>query len=156
MARRKLTDEERRKSAERKKARKRAYYQEHKEEMRAYFREYIKAHPEKRNRYRATSSARKKIQGYNRQYYQAHKDVYKQRNLVWRTNNPEKVKEYNRRAQERRRQCRLEKQKKAETAKNSADLEKAKAMFKNPAMAAHLQWLADNRKKKETISQERK
>ena len=83
------------------------------------------------------------VQEYHKKYYVLHREQIRQAAKRWRERNPEKVKANNARNYARRRAERIARQ----GGGKIPDTEKAKALFKNPAMQAHFQWLIDKAKK---------
>lgn len=125
----------------------REYYRKHREEIIAKSKAYIKAHPEKSKEYRGHTTEERKEwrREYQRLYYQANKEKCKEYIRRWQANHPDKVKAY----MENHRK--LNGEKKERKAKDiPPDTEKAKALFRDPKMADHLQWLVDHAKAKET------
>lgn len=103
----------------------------------------------------AEDRAREKRNEYNRKYYQAHKEKCRAKARAWREANPEKYKAiqiaYAERMGEKLSKKREESRRKrlvqaVEGGKNAPDIEKAKALFRSPIAAAHLQWRLDKRK----------
>lgn len=82
------------------------------------------------------------VQEYYKKYYVLHRDQIRQTAKRWRERNPEKVKANNARSYARRRAERIARQ----VGGKIPDTDKAKALFKNPTMAAHFQWLIDKAK----------
>ena len=118
------------------KARQREYYLKHREKMLAYSRRYLQEHPEKRKLYQE-NAARKRanVTGYYQRYYQRHKERLLAFSKQWHLEHPEKVKEYQRRYYQKKTAAKREKK------KPNPDIDKAKSLFRDPAMAEHLQWL---------------
>lgn len=114
------------------KARQREYYLKHREKMLAYSRRYLQEHPEKRKLYQE-NAARKRADGNG--YYQRHKERLLESSKQWHQAHPEKVKEYQRRYYQKKTAAKREKK------KPNPDIDKAKSLFRDPAMAEHLQWL---------------
>ena len=56
----------------------------------------------------------------------------------WHLDHPEKVKEYQRRYYQKKTAAKREKK------KPNPDIDKANSLFRDPAMAEHLQWLLDH------------
>ncbi len=143
----KRTDMETEQAKLRRQERARKYYLDHREEIRAKSKAYYKAHPEKWKTYRrgGTSELQKE---YNREcqrlYYQANRERCIAATRKWQAKNPDKVKAY------QQKYLIKEKQKRAAVRIASLDMEKAKALFRDSAMAEHLQWLVDHAKKKKT------
>lgn len=77
-------------------------------------------------------------------YYQVHREEMLQRSKEWHRLHPEKQREYNRKASKERQEC-MKEIKMREKAQN-IDLDKVKALFKDPTKAAHLQWLVERRR----------
>lgn len=77
-------------------------------------------------------------------YYALHRDQMRLSAKRWRERNPEKVKENNARNYAKRRAERIANQ----GGERKPDTNKAKALFKDPAMQEHFQWLVDHAKGK--------
>ena len=122
--------------------------EEKKARQRTYSARYAKRHRDElnernRNEYRTKVRANGKTDQENaHDYYLAHCEELKAKSRAWREKNPERVKANNHRNWERRKA-----ERQAGKKKKKPDLEKAKALFKNPAIAAHLQWLIDKAEK---------
>lgn len=121
------------------KARQREYYRKHREKMLAYNRRYLQEHPEKKKLYRE-NAARKRADGtgYYQRYYQRNKEKLLANSRQWHQDHPEKVKEYQRRYYQKKTAAKREKK------KPNPDIDKAKSLFRDPAMAEHLQWLLNH------------
>ncbi len=68
----------------------------------------------------------------------------------WRKNHPEKVAEYSRRYWQKKKEsidANKEKRRKCRKKRPLPTLDEVCALFKNPEAAAHVRWLAENRKK---------
>ena len=130
------------------KAYEREYYRKNREHILARNRAYRKAHPEKQKQYRINAALKRDTGlGYYQRYYLLNKERLAEYAKQWRKRNPEKVKAYQhrynkKRTEEKRRQKRWD----------SLDVGKAKSLFRDPAMAAHLQWLVDHKKPQPQIS----
>ena len=124
------------------KARQREYYLKHREKMLAYSRRYLQEHPEKRKLYQE-NAARKRANGtgYYQRYYQRHKERLLASSRQWHLDHPEKVKEYQRRYYQKKRAA----AKKEKKIMLNPDIDKAKALFRDPTKVAHLQWLLEHR-----------
>lgn len=85
------------------------------------------------------------LQQYYKTYYAMHRDQLRLSAKRWRERNPEKVKANNARNYARRRALRIAG--KMEVTKKP-DIDKAKALFKDPSMQAHFQWLIEHGKNK--------
>lgn len=139
----KLTDEELR---ERKRQRQHNYYLEHKQEILERNKRYLKEHPEKARKYqeRRKTVLKEKISRRQHLYYVNNRDRLLEYAKNWRRANQGKVKEYNRKHGLQRAASQ-----RANAYKGDPNVGKAKALFKNPAAAAHLQWLVDNQRRKQ-------
>lgn len=137
-----MTDEELR---ERRSQRQRQYYQEHKQEILERNKRYLKEHPEKARKYqeRRKTVLKEKISRRQHLYYVNNRDRLLEYSKNWRRANQGKVKEYNRKHGLQRAASQ-----KANAYKNP-NLGKAKALFKDPVAAAHLQWLVDHQRQKQ-------
>lgn len=122
----------------RRQARQREYYLKHHEKMLAYSRRYLQEHPEKKKLYQE-NAARKRANGtgYYQRYYQRHKERLLACSKQWHQDHPEKVKEYQRRYYQKKTAAKREE-------KSNPDIDKAKSLFRDPAMAEHLQWLLNH------------
>ena len=123
------------------KARQREYYLKNREKMLAYSRRYLQEHPEKRKLYQE-NAARKRANGtgYYQRYYQRHKERLLAFSKQWHQDHPEKMKEYQRRYYQKKRAA----AKKEKKIMLNPDIDKAKSLFRDPAMAEHLQWLLNH------------
>jgi hypothetical protein len=126
----------------RRQARQREYYLKHREKLLAYSRKYIKEHPEKQKLYRE-NAAKKRVngKGYYQRYYLLNKEKLLESSKRWLLNHPEKVKEYQRRYYQKKRAA----EKKEKKIMLNPDIDKAKALFRDPTKVAHLQWLLEHR-----------
>lgn len=133
------------KAKQNRQTRQQAYYREHREKMLEQSRRYRKEHPEKWAQYRKNHNE-KKVDGmnYQQRYYQRNKEKITEYAKRWKESHPEKIKEYQRRYRERMKALGIPGKKKAQDPQPNID--KAKALFRDPAMAAHLQWIIEHRK----------
>lgn len=99
-------------------------------------REYYRQHKEKRDQ----------GLGYYQQYYQRNKKKLTEYAQKWRDAHPDKVKEYQRRYRDKVKALGLSVKK--EVPRSQPDIDKAKALFRDPSKAAHLQWLVEHSKNK--------
>ncbi len=129
----------------RRQERQRKYYLAHREELRAKNHAYYREHSEKWKVYGKglTDEEKERNREYQRLYYQAHRDAYIAAARRWQARNPDKVDAYKHNYLAKQRQER------AAAKESPLCVEKAKALFENPAMAEHLQWIADNGKEKQ-------
>lgn len=122
----------------------RRYYQANKERLLAANKKYYAEHPEKAKEYREYRKKHyhDKILAAQKAYYERNKEILAEKARAWRKAHPEKMKEYNRRAAERRAAGKISG---CSTKYNhSPDIDKAVALFKDPAKANHLRWLVEN------------
>jgi hypothetical protein len=123
----------------RRQARQREYYLKHREKLLAYSRKYIKEHPEKQKLYRENEAKKRANgKGYYQRYYLLHKEKLLEKSKSWLQNHPEKVKEYQRRYYQKKRAA-------EKKIMQNPDIDKAKALFRDPTKVAHLQWLLEHR-----------
>jgi len=115
--------------------------EEQRRKKREYMRQYRERnHGELKEKLKKDYSTRVRkdgmtVQEYYKKYYVLHRDQIRQTAKRWRERNPEKVKANNARNYARRRAERIARQGGGEM----PNTDKAKALFKNPAMAAHFQ-----------------
>lgn len=81
---------------------------------------------------------------YHQGYYQRNKERIDKQSKQWKEAHREYVRDYMRDYAIKRKARDLEEK------KSKPDLAKAKALFRNPEQAAHLQWLVDHAKKKQS------
>ena len=129
----------------RRQERQRKYYLDHREELREKNRAYYKEHSEKWKVYGKglTDEEKEQNREYQRLYYQAHREACIAAARRWQVRNPDKVEAYRRNSLARK------KQKMAAGRMASVDTGKAKALFKDPSAAEHLQWLVNNAKERQ-------
>lgn len=140
MEKKQLTEEEK---IERRRAYSRDYYQRNKERMSERNRKYMQEYRKLAAKYKDVEE-RKVYPEHQKAYYLEHREKMLQSAKEWRERNRERVREINRRAYRRRKeQKKLVKQ---QIRVNDINVDKAKSLFKDPAMAAHLQWLVDRKK----------
>ena len=127
------------------KERQREYYLKHRDKMLVYSRKYIQEHPEKMKLYKE-NAAKKRANGtgYYQRYYQLNKEKLLESSKRWLQNHPEKVKEYQRRYYLKKRAA----AKKEKKIMLNPDIDKAKALFRDPSKAAHLQWILEHNRNK--------
>ena len=123
------------------------------EEQRTKKREYMRRYREKnhdrlleKGRIDYVNKLRKDgmtAQQYYKAYYSEHRDKIRLAAKRWRERNPEKVKANNARNYAKRRAERVANK----GGKKKPDTEKAKALFKDPKMQEHFQWLIDKAEK---------
>lgn len=124
--------------------------EEERTKKREYMRKYRKRNHDKLEEKRKDDySTRVRKDGmtekeYYKKYYVLHRDQIRLNSKRWRERNPEKVKANNARNYAKRRAERIARK----GGGKGPDTEKAKTLFKNPAMAAHFQWLVDRAKAK--------
>lgn len=82
--------------------------------------------------------------GYYQRYYLLHKEKLLEKSKSWLQNHPEKVKEYQRRYYQKKRAA----AKKEKKIMLNPDIDKAKALFRDPTKAAHLQWILEHNRNK--------
>ena len=127
-------------------ARQRDYYRKNKEKILERTRRYCKEHPEKWVLYRKNANEKRSSGlGYYQRYYQRNKKKLTDYAKRWREAHPDKIKEYQRRHREKMKALGLPLRKK-EQKKQQPDIDKMKALFRDPSKAAHLQWLLEHRK----------
>lgn len=119
------------------------YYLLHKDKINARNKAYHKAHPEKMKEYRQKNA--EKRSEYGRQYYLEHKEKINAYNREWSKRNPEKTKAYRHKYN-----VKAWAKEKKQRHWDATDTEKAKALFQDPAAAAHFQWIIDHAKDKES------
>ena len=124
--------------------RQRRYYLDHREELREKNKAYYRAHSEKWKVYGKglTDEERERNREYQRLYYQVHKEACIASTRRWQERNPDKVAAY------KRNYLVKQSRERAAAKKSPPSVEKAKALFRDPAMAEHLQWIVDNGKGK--------
>nr|DAQ79516.1 MAG TPA: hypothetical protein [Caudoviricetes sp.] len=129
----------------RRQARQREYYLKHRDKMLAYSRKYIQEHPEKMKLYKENAAKKRENgTGYYQRYYQRNKEKLLENSKRWFKNHPEKVKEYQRRYYQKKRAA----AKKEKKIMLNPDIDKAKALFRDPSKAAHLQWILEHNRNK--------
>lgn len=127
--------------------------EEQKQKKREYMRQYReKNHDKLLAKANADYSTKVRKGGHTTQqqrqtYYQLHKEEMRLAAKRWRERHPDKVKENNARNYAKRRAERINRQ----GGERKPDTAKAKALFKDPAMQAHFQWLIDKRRPKSSI-----
>lgn len=84
-----------------------------------------------------SEEAKLRRQARDRDYYYRHREHRKELSRRYYHEHPEKWKEYHK-----------PRQTKAKVSDNASRLERAKALFRDPSMAAHLQWLVNHAQNK--------
>ena len=127
----------------RRQLRQREYYRKNREKMLEQSRRYRKEHPEKWVQYHKNAKE-KRLQGldYYQRYYQRNKKKLTEYAQRWKDAHPEKIKEYQRKYREKKKAL----GKKAQ--KPQPNIDKMKALFRDPTKAAHLQWILEHNKNK--------
>ena len=129
----------------RRQARQREYYRKNKEKMLERSRQYRKEHPEKWVQYRRNAKEKRSMGlDYYQRYYQRNKEKLAEYAQRWKEAHPEKIKEYQRRYREKKKALGMDRSK--EVQKPQPNIDKVKALFRDPSKAAHLQWLVEHRK----------
>lgn len=131
----------------RRQTRQREYYRKNKEKILERSRRYRKEHPEKWVQYHKNANEKRSLGlGYYQRYYQRNKKKLTDYATRWREAHPDKMKEYQRRHREKMKALGLPLRKKAQ--KHQPDIDKMKALFRDPSKAAHLQWVIEHNKSK--------
>ena len=134
---------------EKRKARQRAYYQAHKEQILAYAKEWRRRNPERTRENKRKWYERRKHDGipYHVLYYQAHKEKMREYAKAWRDKHRERYRMLQKKYAKRRKE-RLA----SESAKKkNLDIAKVAAMFKSKEAAGHFMWIVNKNKKKEVV-----
>ena len=88
------------------------YRDDHRTELRAYWRDYNRAHADKRSEQSKSLYQRKKLErsATAHAYYQAHRELYVRKARLWQAKNPEKARAYYQKKRLRRRGASLDAQ----------------------------------------------
>lgn len=124
-------------------ARQREYYRKNKKKILERSRRYRNEHPEKWIQYRINAKE-KRIQGlgYYQRYYQRNKNKIYENAKRWRDAHPERLKVYQRRYRQKMKALKLQ------SKKPQPNIDKMKALFRDPSKAAHLQWILEHNRNK--------
>ena len=141
---------------EEKLAKKRAYYNERKDDpefkqrRHEIRRNFIEKNPDAARQYSSNFRKRnpERCADYARKYYLEHRDEVLARTKKWRNEHPDYVREYNKWYNIKRYSGAMDEKPKASKAKKPC-LDKIKSLFKNPSEAEkHFKWLSEKAHKK--------